>query len=54
MKISDLKSFNIKNIHLQQSSDFSSYYNDTCAEILKKCEDFQERDSGWALEKLEF
>ncbi|KAH9640122.1 hypothetical protein HF086_016053 [Spodoptera exigua] len=52
--ITDLKSFNTKNVHLQISSDLSSYYSETCANIMKKCEEFQERDSGWTLEKIEF
>lgn len=53
--IRDLKSFNTKNVCLQENAvDFPTYYEDIILHLSKKMEEFQERDSGWALEKIEF
>ncbi|XP_061704174.1 uncharacterized protein LOC133515618 [Cydia pomonella] len=51
----DLKSFNTKNASLHDGAlDFPEYFDNTVLSISKKSEDFQERDSGWALEKIEY
>lgn len=48
--IRDLKSFNTKNVCLQENAvDFSTYLKDITLCISKKMEKFQERDRGWAL-----
>lgn len=39
---------------LVHSTCLCTYYAETSSEIVKNCEEFQERDSGWALEKIEF
>lgn len=53
--IRDLKSFNTKNVALHKDCmDFPSYFEQISLCISKKCEDFNERDSGWGLEKIEF
>lgn len=53
--VRDLKSFNTKNVCLNGGVvDFPTYFENVTSIILKKCEEFQERDSGWALEKIEF
>lgn len=52
--VRDLKSFNTINVVITQTSDLSTFYDNMTSLILSKCEDFQERDSGWALEKIEF
>ncbi|XP_073962457.1 uncharacterized protein [Choristoneura fumiferana] len=53
--VRDLKSFNTKNVCLHVGElNFSSYFEDVTSTIVKKSEDFQERDSGWALERIEF
>ncbi|CAF4750952.1 unnamed protein product [Pieris macdunnoughi] len=52
--VRDLKSFNTKNVTLDLSSNLCSFYEEICSQMLRKCEEFQEKDSGWALEKIEF
>ncbi|CAF4946886.1 unnamed protein product [Pieris macdunnoughi] len=52
--VRDLKSFNTKNVTLDLSSNLCSFYEEICSQMLRKCEEFQEKDSGWALKKIEF
>lgn len=56
----DLKSFNTKNVNIILFDDgggsfnFESFYLNMISSLTTKCEEFQERDSGWSLEKIEF
>lgn len=52
--VRDLKSFNTINVVSTKTSDLPAFYDNMTSLILFKCEDFQERDSGWTLEKIEF
>lgn len=52
--ISSIKSFNTKNEIITKSSDLHALFDAWVAVIKHKTESFQERDSGWALEKVLF
>lgn len=43
----ELKSFATKNITIHFNYNFNSIFNSTLSLLLKKIEEFQERDSGW-------
>ncbi|CAH0625732.1 unnamed protein product [Chrysodeixis includens] len=46
--VQELKSFATKNIIVHCNYDFDSLYQNCTVQILKKVEEFQERDSGWS------
>ena len=48
----DIKSFNTKNIVVASSSDIDAIYQSFASDIIKKSEEFQKRDSGWALQEV--
>ncbi|KAB0790736.1 hypothetical protein PPYR_15666 [Photinus pyralis] len=47
----DVKSFNTRNQILTVSSDLSEWFNDVISKFEADASEFQERDSGWALQQ---
>ncbi|XP_055856053.1 uncharacterized protein LOC129919224 [Episyrphus balteatus] len=50
--VTDTKSFNTKNEVINQSTDLRKSYRKFTEDITSKSEEFQERDSGWALQEV--
>lgn len=46
---SEVKSFATENRCIHSNYDFKTIFNEMCDVILKKVDEFQERDSGWSL-----
>lgn len=52
--VSELKSFNTKNIIFNAGTDIDATLTDFKTKIIKKSEEFQEKDSGWSLQKIAY
>lgn len=50
--ITSLKSFNTKNRVITKSCDLDEIYSETTNVLNTQCEEFQDKESGWALEKV--